>query len=188
MMATVNGCSVDDPARARRREGGVPRNLPAVAVGELLEKVLDNPKVRERLLHDRVFSQWRRIVGPGLLDKCRPVRIKRHILYIEVKNSSWAHQLIYMQEEIINRVNRLVGVVLITGIHCRAVKGGKLASLSERGEKNRGRPDFSSLVSEAEEEEWRSQICARVSDRDLAELLLRMRCSCEGRRRFLEKN
>lgn len=188
MMAAANGCSSNASAGGGRKAGAAPRNRPAVAVGELLDRVLDNPKVRERLLHDRVFSQWRRIVGPGLLDKCRPVRIKRHILYIEVKNSSWAHQLIYMQEEIVNRVNRLVGVVLIAGIHCRAVRGRKLAALSERDGENRRRPDFSSLVCEAEAEAWRRQIRERVSDHDLAELLLRMRCSCEGRRRFLEKN
>ncbi|MCD6430304.1 MAG: DUF721 domain-containing protein [Deltaproteobacteria bacterium] len=163
------------------------RKQPVVAVGDVVGRVLDTPGLRQRLLHEDIFRQWRKVVGGGLIDKCQPTRIKRHILYIDVKSSSWAHQLIYLQEEIINRVNELAGVTLIAAIHCRAVKAGRLKTVSgsvEKGEKLQ----FGSLVSEAEEFSWRKQTETLVKDHELVEILCRMRCHCEVRQRLVERS
>ncbi len=168
------------PKRLRRKQK-------VVAVGDVVGRVLDAPRLRERLLHEEIFRQWRKVVGGGLIDKCQPTKIKRHTLYIDVKSSSWAHQLIYLQEEIINRVNNLAGVTLIAAIHCRAVKAGQLKTVSgsaEKGEKLLS----GSLVSEAEELVWRKETETSVKDPELLEIICRMRCHCEARRRLAEKS
>ena len=163
------------------------RKQPVVAVGEVVGSILDTPKLRQRLLHEDIFRQWRKIVGGGLMDKCQPLRIKRNILYINVKNSSWAHQLIYMQEEIISRVNELAGVTLIASIHCRAVKAGQLKMVSGTAGKG-GKVQPCSLVTEAEELEWRKETETLVNDPELVEILCRLRCHCETRHRMTEKS
>jgi hypothetical protein len=169
------------------RAGGAPlRPGRRVArAGEVMDRVLDHPKIRERLLHDRVFRRWPQIVGPGMLDKCRPVKIKRHTLYLEVKNSSWAHQLIYLQEEIISRVNRLAGVALISAIHCRVARGGRLGRTSDKSSLRNRRPESRELFAADEIAAWEGPIRARVKDPELAELLCRMRRHCEARKRYL---
>ena len=163
------------------------RKQPVVVVGEVVGRVLDSPRLRQRLLHEDIFRQWRKVVGGGLIDKCQPTRIKRHILYIDVKSSSWAHQLIYMQEEIINRVNELAGATLIAAIHCRAVKVGQLKTVSGPAGKG-GKVLPGALVSEAEELLWRKQTETLVKDPELVEILCRMRCHCEVRQRLVERS
>ncbi len=163
------------------------RKQKVVGVGEVVGRVLDIPRLRERLLHEEIFRQWRKVVGSGLIDKCQPTRIKRHTLYIDVKSSSWAHQLIYLQEEIIKRVNELAGGTLIASIHCRAVKVGRLKTLSGPFAKSE-KLLSGALVSEAEELQWRKQTEASVKDPDLVEIICRMRCHCEARQRWLEKS
>lgn len=162
------------------------RNQPVLAIGEVVGPILDTPKLRQRLLHEDIFRQWYKIVGSGLIDKCQPLHIKRNILYIAVKSSSWAHQLIYMQEEIINRVNELAGATLIASIHCRAVKG-KLLKTSGRAAETSKKLQLGSLVSEAEEMAWRKQTEILVKDTELVELICRMRCHCETRQRLAER-
>jgi len=159
-------------------------NKQAVAVAEIVGGVLDARPLKMRLMHEDVFRQWRKIVGKGLVDKCQPRRIKGHTLYIDVVSSSWAHQLIYLQEEIISRVNKLVGTLLIASIHCRAVKKRELKIFN--GDPGPANQVFSDdLVSETETEKWRNEIAAEVKDPDLCRLLSRMRCHSEIKRRAL---
>ena len=163
------------------------RQQKVVAVGEIVGGLLDTPQLRERLLHEEIFRQWRKIVGGGLLDKCQPNRIKRNILYIDVKSSSWAHQLIYLQEEIISRVNSLAGMTLIAAIHCRAVKAGPFNNRQSVGREWCRNMLSGALVSEAEELVWREQTEAVVKDPELVEIICRMRLNCEARQRLWGK-
>ena len=160
---------------------------PVVTVGAVVGPILKAPQLRLRLLHEDIFRQWRKVVGAGLLDKCQPTRIKRNILYIDVKSSSWAHQLIYMQEEIITRVNELSGALLIGAIHCRAVKAGKLKKANGSTEKGE-ELESGALVSEAEELNWRKEAEARVNDPELVEILCQMRVHSEVKQRLMERS
>jgi len=172
----------------RGRAGGPPLRpgRPVARAGEVLGRVLDHPKVRERLLHDRIFRYWAKIVGEGMLDKCRPLKIKRHTLYLEVKNSSWAHQLIYLQEEIIERVNRLAGVILVNAIHCRVARGGRLGKPEKRPQHSSGRKQCRELFAAEQVAAWERPIRDRVGNPELAEILCRMRRHCEARKRFFQ--
>ena len=156
-------------------------NKRAVAVADIVGGVLDTRRLKMRLLHEDIFRQWRKIVGKGLVDKCQPRRIKGHTLYLDVVSSSWAHQLIYMQEEIIHRVNKLAGTLLIASIHCRAVKKRELKIVAAATESAVVLPE--DLVSASETEKWQREIAARVKDSELCALLIRMRCHSEIKRR-----
>ena len=160
-------------------------NKRAVAVADIVGGVLDTRRLKMRLLHEDVFRQWRKIVGKGLVDKCQPCRIKGHTLHLDVVSSSWAHQLIYMQEEIIRRVNKLAGTLLIASIHCRAVKKREL-KINDTGTKSAVPFLSAELVSAAEAEKWQSEIAAQVKDSELCALLSRMRCHSEIKRRALQ--
>ncbi len=151
-------------------------------MAEIVGGVLDSRRLKMRLLHEDIFRQWQKIVGKGLVDKCRPRRIKGHTLYLDVSSSSWAHQLIYLQEEIISRVNRLAGTLLIASIHCRAVKKSELQQVNSDTElRTQALP--ADLVSETETKKWQREIAAQVKDPELCDLLSRMRCHSEIKRR-----
>lgn len=158
------------------------RSKQAVAVAEIVGGVLDSRRLKMRLLHEDIFRQWQKIVGKGLVDKCQPRRIKGHTLHLDVTSSSWAHQLIYLQEEIISRVNRLAGTLLVASIHCRAVKKSELKRVnSDTGPTAQVLP--ADLISEVETRKWQSEIAAQVKDPELCALLSRMRCHSEIKRR-----
>ena len=162
------------------------RNKSAVAVAEIVGGVLNTRSLKMRLLHEDIFRQWHKVVGKGLVDKCQPRRIKGHTLYLDVSSSSWAHQLIYLQEEIISRVNKLAGTLLIASIHCRAVKKRELEIKNLETEAVVG--DITGkLVSESEAQQWQREIAAAVEDPELCDLLRRMRCHSETRKRAREK-
>ena len=151
-------------------------------MAEIVGGVLDTRRLKMRLLHEDIFRQWQKIVGKGLVDKCQPRRIKGHTLHLDVISSSWAHQLIYLQEEIISRVNKLSGTLLIASIHCRAVKKRELEIVNY--ELKPAIPVLpGNLVSEAETKKWQREIAAQVKDPDLCALLSRMRCHSEIKRR-----
>lgn len=162
------------------------RNKQAIAVAEIVGGVLDTRSLKIRLLHEDIFRQWQKIVGKGLIDKCQPSRIKGHTLHLDVVSSSWAHQLIYLQEEIITRVNKLAGTLLIASIHCRAVKKRDL-KIVDLADKSAIPVLNDSLVSPSETEQWRSEIAAKVKDPDLCDLISRMRCHSEIKRRTLQE-
>jgi hypothetical protein len=160
-------------------------NKQAIAVADIVGGVLDTRPLKMRLLHEDVFRQWQKIVGKGLVDKCQPRRIKGHTLHLDVVSSSWAHQLIYLQEEIISRVNKLAGTLLIASIHCRAVKKREL-KIVDLADKSAISVLNDKLVSPAETKKWQSEIAAKVNDPDLCALLSRMRCHSEIKRRALQ--
>ncbi len=161
-------------------------NKHALPVAEIIGGVLNVRPLRMRLLHEDIFSQWHKIVGRALTDKCRPRRIKGHTLYLDVSSSSWAHQLIYLQEEIISRVNKLAGTLLIASIHCRAVKKRELKAGESENVTAAGDID-EELVSETEARQWQEEIATLVEDPELCDLLRRMRCHSEARKRSREK-
>ncbi len=157
-------------------------NRQTIPVADIVGGVLDTRRLKMRLLHEDIFRQWQKVVGKGLVDKCQPRRIKGHTLHLDVVSSSWAHQLIYMQEEIISRVNRLAGTLLVASIHCRAVKKSVLKSI-DSVDKPINRALDAGLVSVDESRKWQSEIAAIVKNQDLCTLLSRMRCHCEIKKR-----
>lgn len=157
-------------------------NRRTIPVADIVGGVLDTRQLKMRLLHEDIFRQWQKIVGKGLVDKCQPRRIKGHTLHLDVSSSSWAHQLIYLQEEIISRVNRLAGTLLVASIHCRAVKKHELCKVNYDPEPaTQILPD--DLISEAETQKWQREIAAQVKDPELCALLSQMRCHSEIKRR-----
>jgi hypothetical protein len=182
-MVSADGTDTRKHSRLRPLPATRERCRP-VSVGSLVEKVLSHPRLQRRFLQEKVFRDWEKVVGEGLLNKCRPLRIKGETLQLEVKSSAWAHQLIYEQEEIVSRVNALAGEMLVTGIHCRIARGGRLPPPQSKAERVSAAPiDYAALVGEQERERWRREIAGRIKDPELAEILLRLRCRSLGRYR-----
>lgn len=152
----------------------------------LVDGVLAAPRIRERLLQEKIFASWPQVVGVGLVDKCRPVKIKGKTIYLEVRSSAWAHQLIYLQEEVIKRVNKLAGKLLIANLHCRTV--GKWQARESGLETSSHNYDPAAMLSSDELEDWRRQTQAVFGDNEeLAELFFDLRRQLTGRQRWLEK-
>lgn len=59
---------------------------------------------------------WKKIVGEKLASVSRADKVKGRVLYVSVKNSSWAHHLSLMKREFLERINAVIGQNLIEDI------------------------------------------------------------------------
>jgi predicted nucleic acid-binding Zn ribbon protein len=94
----------------RRRKGSStpPRLLGDILPETLRKKSLHIP-VRDRALADT----WNRAVGPQIAAKAQPDRIKDDILYVRVVNSVWMHELQFMKQDIMAKLNEVPGAARI---------------------------------------------------------------------------
>ncbi|WP_428267173.1 DciA family protein [Haliangium sp.] len=80
--------------------------LPA---GALVAELLGEYHLGEDIRRYRVFTDWTEIVGPRLAARTWPTPIRDGVLRIRVANSSWLHQLSFMQDQLLEQINRHLG-------------------------------------------------------------------------------
>lgn len=56
-----------------------------------------------------VLKEWPAVVGEILADKSTPERFEHGTLWVAVTGSAWAQELRFMQDKILDRLNRLAG-------------------------------------------------------------------------------
>jgi hypothetical protein len=91
---------------APRRRG---RGATHIRSADLLAALLDRHGIARELREHRILARWREIVGPSLSDRTWPDGLDRGILWVRVKNSSWLHQLSFLREDLVRRLNRELG-------------------------------------------------------------------------------
>ncbi len=88
----------------RRREPSSPRLLGDILPETLRKKALYLP-TKDRPLIDA----WNRAVGAQISSKAQPDRIKDDVLYVRVSTSVWMHELQFMKQDIIAKLNGIFG-------------------------------------------------------------------------------
>jgi len=88
--------------RSRHRPGHA-------SAGDLVAALLDRHGIARELREHRILARWREIVGPTLSDRTWPDGLERGVLWVRVKNSSWLHQLSFLREDLVARLNRELG-------------------------------------------------------------------------------
>lgn len=101
-----------DPADADVVVPDGPTVRPAPAVADL-DDVLDS-YVRARGWDERLGGadlahRWEEVVGPDLVDRCRPGRLAGGVLQVVVDSPVWATQLRYLTSQIAGRATAVGG-------------------------------------------------------------------------------
>lgn len=81
----------------------------AVPIGNVIEKILSGQKPRAAAGVARVFQLWERAVGEIIAANAKPAAFRDKILLVHVNSSPWLHQLQFLKEDIINKVNVTLG-------------------------------------------------------------------------------
>ena len=76
-------------------------------LGEILRKILKKRNIPHSAKDPRLLDIWRRAVGPQIAVQTHPEKVNRGILFVRVSSSVWMHQLQFLKEEIIGRLNEL---------------------------------------------------------------------------------
>jgi len=78
-------------------------------IGEILRKVLKKRNIPHTATDRRLLDLWKRAVGPQIAARTLPETVKRGGLYVWVSAPAWLHQLQFLKEEILLKMNELAG-------------------------------------------------------------------------------
>jgi predicted nucleic acid-binding Zn ribbon protein len=85
-------------------------------VGELLGQVVTRRRWGQRLETAAVFSLWDRLVGEETARRCEPVRVEGRTLVIRAESSTWATEITYLVDRILDKSEDVIGAGVIDDI------------------------------------------------------------------------
>ena len=87
-----------------------------LALGGLLNGVLSELGLAEKLRECRALQAWKEAAGPAVAARARPLRIRRGRLELAVPSAVWRTQLSFARADLICRVNELAGETVVREI------------------------------------------------------------------------
>ena len=84
-----------------------------VHIGSILNDVLKTYRRESDGEMIQVWQVWDNIVGDAISENAKPAAFKGRILLIHVTSSTWVHQLQFLKEEMIVKLNEALGKSLI---------------------------------------------------------------------------
>ncbi len=76
-------------------------------LGDVLRKILKKRNIPHTAADRRLLALWRKAVGPQIAAQTHPDTLKRGVLFVRVSAPVWMHQLTFMREEILVRIQEL---------------------------------------------------------------------------------
>jgi predicted nucleic acid-binding Zn ribbon protein len=87
-----------------------------VALGRLLDKVLDAHRRQRNDPLSRIWEQWQPSVGLSVAANTRPVSLKGGCLLVCVSSSVWLQELQFLKNNLVDRLNALLEEELVHDI------------------------------------------------------------------------
>jgi len=92
------------------------RNKEIVHIKSVLRKMLHRPTGPSSADLTRIWELWDQAVGPVISANTRPAAFKGNLLLVHAASSTWLHQLQFMKEDILRKVNKTLGEGTVTDI------------------------------------------------------------------------
>jgi hypothetical protein len=146
----------------RRRKGSSTPQL----LGEILPEALKKKALHLPMKDRSLIDAWNRAVGPQIGAKAQPDRLRDDVLYVRVANSVWMHELQFMKQDIISKLNGILGGTTVAQIRFF------IGEVEAPPVKHAG-PDvlLDARDLKAEENDYIRETLAGVTDPDLKEIL-----------------
>ena len=106
-------------SRPTFRRRSRPRNVAPESVAALLPSLVARLGGEDRAAEQRVSLVWAEAVGAMLAKHTRPEGVRGKTLLVKVSSSSYAHELVLLRREILDRLGRLLGTPLVEEIRSR---------------------------------------------------------------------
>ncbi len=74
-------------------------------VGGIVDGLLNQLGIAERVERATVLNDWAEIVGPGIAERATPVGFNEGTLFVEVMSASWRMELNMMRRDLLRRLN-----------------------------------------------------------------------------------
>ncbi len=94
------------------------------SIGKIVPQIISTPSWPQRLKAAKILSRWSEIVGENLAKFTKPRGFSRGALILEVKDSSWMHQLKFEEGHLLKRLNQEAGEPLFSSLRLVLSQGG----------------------------------------------------------------
>lgn len=84
-------------------------NAQFVHIGDVIEKVLSGCRYERDDQLSNIWDAWAKAVGPDISKNAKPAAIRGATLVVNVSGSSWLHQLRFLKEDMIGKINQSIG-------------------------------------------------------------------------------
>ncbi|MDT8420017.1 MAG: DUF721 domain-containing protein [Desulfuromonadales bacterium] len=91
----------------------------AISIGSLLQQVLDDQGMNDRLSRYQAWLIWDQVVGEQIARRARPLRFREGILEVRVDNPVWMQQLQMLKPKILQKLNDKLPNARIEDIYLR---------------------------------------------------------------------
>lgn len=88
-------------------------------MASLIPEVVARLGGEERAVLQRVTLAWEEAVGPLLGRRARPEALRGKTLFVRVDNSALAHELTLLRVQVVEKLNRAVGLPIATELRTR---------------------------------------------------------------------
>ena len=95
------------------------RNTKFVHIGSIIDDVIKSYRRESDAELIQVWNVWDGVVGEVLAQNARPAAFKGRVLLVHVSSSTWIHQLQFLKEEMIDKLNTALGKALIEELKFR---------------------------------------------------------------------
>ena len=85
-------------------------------LGEVIRKLMKNPKLSKKLDKLDAIDVWQEIIGPPLSKYITDQKIYKGILYVKLKSAVVRNELNYKKSDLMKQINQKIGKELITNI------------------------------------------------------------------------
>lgn len=134
------------------------------ALKTVLNTILQKQNLDNRLKDFRVFDIWEEAVGTRIARHSQPRGLKDHILRVAVDNSIWVQQLTFLEEQLKEKLNRMMGSAVVEKIRFQI---GEINAPSLQTREEADEPLWQSLeLDDAVKEDIEKEVAA-VKDEEL---------------------
>jgi len=85
-------------------------------VGDIIRKLMKNPKLSAKLDELDALDAWAKILGKNLLKFVVEQRLYKGKLYVKLKSAPLRNELSYKKSELIEKINQKIGKEIIKEI------------------------------------------------------------------------
>jgi len=85
-------------------------------VGEIIKKLMKNPKLSKRLDNLDALEAWEKCIGKPLMKYIVDQKISKNILYVKLSSAAMRNELSYKKTQLITQVNEKLGKKIISDI------------------------------------------------------------------------
>ncbi|AGB40043.1 putative RNA-binding protein containing Zn ribbon [Halobacteroides halobius DSM 5150] len=99
----------------------------AESIKKLLDDTLNKLGLSRRLKEEKVLNLWSQLIGDKIGAHTQAKYINCGVLFVTVDNSTWAHQLLFMKKNLIQKINQKMGQQIVKEIRFQVGKLNKEA-------------------------------------------------------------